>query len=284
MAGLLILTGTCCVIFAEADDVRHIPTVKGENIVHAVSSGDSLYNIARTYNVSYMSIARANKIQNPNLIFPGQKLTIPLRIIIPQAMKRGLLINIPELRLFVFRDGLLTGVHPVSVGLPTWQTPAGESVVVSKVINPAWYMPPDIAERENVKREVIPPGPDNPLGDRWIGTSIKHTGIHGTNQPMSVGQALSHGCVRLYPEDIQKIFDEVEIGDPVIFIYEPVKIYATSEEILIEAHPDVYSLISNLEKFAGQKIVEMNLSERIDPDKLKEALTALSGMPVPVNR
>jgi len=256
----------------------------GENIVHIVKPAESLFKIARGYGVSYPAIARANGIENPNVIFPGQELIIPLKVIIPRDIENGLLINLPEYRMYVFNNRILTGIYPVCIGLPTWQTPSGEFSVINKVEDPAWYMPPEIAERENVKREIIPPSTNNPLGDRWIGTSIKHTGIHGTNIPMSIGKALSHGCIRLYPEDIQKVFEEIKVGDSGIFLYEPVKVYVDGEEVLIEVHPDVYSLVPDIEKLAVEILKEKNLFHKIHEVKMLEALQKASGMPVPIGK
>lgn len=294
IASLLILASSICVVFAQTP-ANTFPSssgspspreafITGENAVHTVKPAESLFNIARIYGVSYPAIVRANGIKNPDIIFPEQKLVIPLKAIVPKAAELGLLINIPEFRMYVFKNQILTGVYPVCIGLVTWQTPVGEFIVINKVVNPAWYMPPEMAERENVKREIIPAGPDNPLGDRWIGTSIKHTGIHGTNMPMSIGKALSHGCVRLYPENIHKVFEEIEVGYAGAFIYEPVKIYADEKEILIEVHPDVYSLISDIEEIARKKLEEMNLMDKINPEKLEEALDGISGIPVSIGR
>ncbi|MBN1444619.1 MAG: L,D-transpeptidase family protein [Candidatus Omnitrophica bacterium] len=294
VAGLLMLAGVLYTVYAEtgtdtlsSSNNNSIPQqlfITGENIIHTVKPDESLFNIARIYGVSYPAIARANGIDNPNLIFPEQKLVIPLNVIVPKTTERGILINVPEFRMYVFNNRMLAGVYPICIGLVTWQTPLGEFMIVDKVRDPAWYMPLEIAEREKVKREIIPAGPDNPLGDRWIGTSVRHTGIHGTNQPMSIGKALSHGCVRLYPEDIHKVFEEVAVGDTGAFIYEPVKIYAAEKEILIEVHPDIYSLISGVEALAREKLKELNLLDKINPEKLEEELKRISGIPVSIGR
>ncbi len=293
-AYLLIFFVSICTIFAEtvpdAAPLRKetVPAVQpqtaGRNIIHTVKPSESLFKIARAYGVSYPAIARANGIDNPHLIFAEQKLIVPLKIIIPQAMESGILINLPEFRLYLFKNGELAGIYPVCIGLVTWQTPLGTFSVINKIKDPAWYMPPGMAERENIKREIIPPGPDNPLGDRWIGTTIKHTGIHGTNMPMSIGKSLSHGCVRLYPEDIQKVFEEVEVGNPGIFLYEPVKVCTEGEEVLIEVHPDVYSLVPDIEKLAIEKLQEKNMLQKIHAGKMLEALQKSSGIPVPIGK
>ena len=262
---------------------QKILPLAGELITHTVQKGDSLFPIARNYGISYAAIVRANQIIDPNRIFAGQKLIIPKETVIPKTIEQGIIINLPEYRLYLFGKGKLTGIYPVAIGLPTWQTPAGEFTILNKVKNPAWYMPPEIARRENVEKEIIPAGPNNPLGDRWIGTSIKHTGIHGTNQLMSVGKSLSHGCIRLYPEDIEKVFDAVSVGDPGEFLYEPVKVTVNNREIIVEVYPDIYGLIPDLEKLAREKIEKFNLLEKIDAEKLQKAIKNSSGIPVRIN-
>ncbi len=269
---------------ANLSEAQPFWAITGENVRHKIEEGESLFRIARMYGASYTAVARASGIKNPNMIFAGKILLIPLRSIVPGKLDRGLLINIPEFRLFVFKDGAVTGVYPVCIGLPTWQTPLGEFSVANKVKDPAWYMPPDMAEKEKIKREIIPAGPNNPVGDRWIGTSKEHTGIHGTNSPMSIGRALSHGCIRLYPESILKVFDEVDVGDPAVFVYEPIKIIDTGEEILVEIHPDVYSLIPDLCQHAKKRLEELNLLDRICPEKLEKAIGQISGVPVPIGK
>lgn len=263
--------------------VQEFLPLAGEPIIYTVQKGDSLFTIARHYDISYAAIVRTNHIINPNKIFLDRKLVIPMEAIVPKVLHQGIIINLPESRLYLFSEGKLVGIYPVAIGLPTWQTPVGKFTVLNKIKNPAWYMPLEIAQRENVKKEIIPAGPDNPLGDRWIGTSIRHTGIHGTNRPMSIGKALSHGCIRLYPEDIQKIFDIVNTGDEGEFLYEPVKITISGQKILLEVHPDVYGLVPDMEKLAQEKIKNFDLSGKTDFEKLKRAIKDSAGIPVQLN-
>jgi len=255
----------------------------GEPVTYTVQKGDSLFLIARRYGISYPAVARANRITDPNRIFLNQKLVLPRESIVPKVISRGIIINLPEYRLYLFTGGKLAGIYPAAIGLPTWQTPAAGFTIINKIKDPTWYMPPEIARRENVEREIIPPGPDNPVGDRWLGTSVNHTGIHGTNKPMSIGKSVSHGCIRLYPEDILKVFEAVAVGDPGEFLYEPVKAAAVGPEVLLEVHPDVYGLIPDMEKLAGEKIEQLGLSKKVDPEKIRKAIRDASGLPVRIN-
>ena len=214
----------------------------------------------------------------------GAVLTLPTRFILPDTLRDGIIVNIPEYRLYHLRGGTVDAVFPVAIGLPTWQTAIGEFTVTSRVENPAWYMPPDMARRENVKREIVPAGPDNPLGDFWIGTSLKHTGIHGTNRPMSIGRALSHGCLRLYPEHIDSLFYDVTIGEAGIILYEPVKVSVDGDSVWIEVHPDVYENFDDLGDIATSQLRTLGVWDRVDRHLLQAALDEARGVPEAIQK
>ena len=241
-----------------------------------------LYDIARSNGLAFPAVARANAIVDPNLIRAGKELILPTRMILPGTMEDGIIINVPECRLFFFRGDTLTAVYPVTVGLPTWRTPLGSFTVTVRLKNPTWYMPPDLAARENVKREVIPPGPLNPLGDFWIGTSLKHTGIHSTNNPMTVGRALSHGCLRLYPEHIEALFNQVKTGETGEIMYVPVKAALDGDDVLVEIHPDVYGLCPDVLGAAEEQLRALGAWDTVDLKRLRQAVAEAKGIPVSV--
>jgi L,D-transpeptidase ErfK/SrfK len=277
IAGMLI-----CPIAASAAE----PGLRlaGRDSSYVIQPGDGLYGIARRCGVSYPALARASGIENPNLIRVGKALTLPTRFIVPASLASGIVVNIPECRLYLLRGGEVTAVFPCAVGLPTWQTARGEFTIVNRVENPAWTMPPEMAERQNVQREIIPAGPENPLGDFWIGTSLAHTGIHGTNVPMSIGRALSHGCMRLYPEHIDSLFKLVAVGDSGLIVYEPVKVTLDGDAVLLEVHPDVYELTPDLARLAEERLKALGVWERVDRERLSEAIGEARGVPVPIAR
>jgi len=238
--------------------------------------------IARGHGLAFPAVARANNIVDPNIVRLGRVLILPTRVILPAVRDEGIVINLPECRLFVFRGGVVKAVYPATIGLPTWRTPIGPFTITTRVQNPAWYMPPELAQRENIKREVIPPGLDNPLGDFWIGTSIKHTGIHSTNSPMTIGRALSHGCIRLYPEHAKILFGEVKIGDTGEIVYKPVKVAIDNDDVLVEVHPDVYGLVPDLRRSAEEQLRAIGAWEKIDPALLRRVIDEAGGIPVTV--
>ncbi|MCX5800724.1 MAG: L,D-transpeptidase [Candidatus Eisenbacteria bacterium] len=239
--------------------------------------------MCRQRGLSHSAVARANRIADPNIVQLGKVLILPTRYILPAVRDEGVVVNIPEYRLYLFRGGALRAVYPIAVGLPTWQTPLGSFTVTCKVKNPAWYMPPELAEREHVKREIIPAGPENPLGDFWIGISLKHVGIHSTNSPMTVGRALSHGCMRLYPEHLDVLSTEVTVGESGEILYLPVKVALEGDDVLVEVHPDVYGLVPNLGKAAQERLKALGVWERVDIALLRRAIFEARGIPVAVN-
>ena len=281
-----------CVVFAfliaTAATIVAAPTsgltITGEEQSYTVVRGDRLYEVARGKGLAYTSLARANGIVDPNIVQAGAVLTLPTRFILPDTLRDGIIVNIPEYRLYHLRGGTVDAVFPVAIGLPTWQTAIGEFTVTSRVENPAWYMPPDMARRENVKREIVPAGPDNPLGDFWIGTSLKHTGIHGTNRPMSIGRALSHGCLRLYPEHIDSLFYDVTIGEAGIILYEPVKVSVDGDSVWIEVHPDVYENFDDLGDIATSQLRTLGVWDRVDRHLLQAALDEARGVPEAIQK
>ena len=258
------------------------PALAGELRTYTVAPGDGLYAVARAHGVAFPALARANGIENPNLVRAGKLLTLPTRFIVPRGTRNGIVINVPEARLYHFREGSLAAIYPATVGLPTWQTPLGAFTVTVKVLDPTWYMPAELAAREKVQREVIPPGEDNPLGDRWIGTSLAHTGIHSTNVPMTVGRPLSHGCVRLYPEHAHALFDAIEVGDIGELVYVPVKATLDNDDVVVEVHPDVYELVPDLAREAERVLTELGVWHHVDQVLLAQALAERRGIPTPV--
>jgi L,D-transpeptidase ErfK/SrfK len=247
-----------------------------------VMKGDSLYEIARRFGLTYPAIARANGIKDPNILRLGKVLILPTQYILPAFREDGIVVNLPEFRIYFFRGGKLQAVYPVAIGLPTWQTPTGPFTVINRVENPAWYMPPDLARRENIKREIIEAGADNPLGDFWIGTSISHTGIHGTNVPMTIGRPLSHGCMRMYPKDIKTLFDAIRQGEEGEVLYEPVKVTVNGEDILVEVHPDIYGKIPDMFRNTENKLRALGVWEKVDKELLADIVDETRGLPVSV--
>ena len=257
------------------------PYLAWEDRYYTVGKGDYLYKIAKDHNVSFPFLQTVNSIKDPNVINIGKKLLVSSRVIVPRKLENGILVNLPEYRMYIFAESKLTDILPIAIGLKTWRTPTGEFRIKNKIKNPVWYMPKEMAGKLSIKREIIPAGPLNPLGDMWIGLDLPHIGIHSTNVPMSIGKPLSHGCMRLYPWHAKKFFGQVEVDTQGEIIYEPVKIALADEEVYLEVHEDVYNYYEDLVYIINKKVKVLNLGKRVDFAKIN--LTAQKKQGIPVN-
>jgi L,D-transpeptidase ErfK/SrfK len=211
---------------------------------------DTLPDLARRYGLGYEEILRANPGVDTWLPGEGTTIVIPGQRLLPPGPREGIVVNLPEHRLYYFpkpRKGEAPRVitFPVSIGKMDWNTPLGKTRVVDKRKNPTWS-PPESVRKEHAERgdplpQVVKAGPDNPLGAYAMRLDI-HPGaylIHGTNNPIAVGMAITHGCIRMYPEDIEALFPEVPVNTPVWLLNEPVKVARVNGQVWLEVHPPV---------------------------------------------
>lgn len=215
--------------------------VVGEVLIIEASYEDTFVRLARRYNVGYEELRRANPDVDPWLPGEGTEIVLPTQFVLPRAERRGIVINVPELRLYYFPGNDRVITHPISIGRQDWRTPLGRTSVVAKAENPAWYPPQSIrdehAERNDFLPAVVPPGPDNPLGDFALRLGLPGYLIHGTNMPAGVGMRVTHGCIRMFPEDIEALFPVVALGVPVQLVNQPFKFGWGEEGLYLEAHP-----------------------------------------------
>ncbi|WP_245540422.1 L,D-transpeptidase family protein [Thermodesulfatator atlanticus] len=215
-------------------------TVVGELKSHVVGEKDTLLDIARWYDLGYNQISLANPKIDPWIPPKGKKVLIPSEYVLP-SIKSGLVVNLAEMRLYFFRnEGGKNVVYtaPIGVGVDGKLTDLGVYTIIRKRKNPAWHVPKSIKEEEPDLPDVVPPGPDNPLGTRALYLSRGAYMIHGTNKPWGIGRRVSHGCMRLYPEDIEALYPLVPVGTPVFIIYEPFKLGIKDGKIYLQAFPD----------------------------------------------
>ena len=170
---------------------------------------------------------------------------------------------------------------PIGIGVTENTTPLGRFYVKEKRASPTWHIPLSLREKYE-GRKSIPPGPENPLGSHWLGLSISGYGIHGTNFPWAVGRLVTHGCIRLYPEDIVSLYPMVPIGTPVEIIYQPIKIGFREGRIFIEVHDDIYHRILDLFQFTLKKLEEKGIKNLVDFEKVKEAIDQRRGVPIDI--
>ena len=219
------------------------PPEPREDLIGTVSSyvteeDDTLLDVARTHDIGYIEIRSANPGIDPWLPGAGVVLTLPTRFILPDAPRRGIVINLPELRLYYFPAKGTPMTFPIGIGGEGKETPVGHTVISRKQAHPTWY--PTQSEREEAPDlpTIVPPGPDNPMGDYALYLRWRGYAMHGTNRPYSIGRRDSNGCIRMYPEDVELLFKFVEPGTPVTIVNQPVKLGWSGGELYLEIHPE----------------------------------------------
>jgi len=190
---------------------------------YKVQKRDNLKEIARRFDVGITQLLAANPGVTPQNLKAGAKLTLPTMYVLP-PVHGGIVLNLSELRLFYFADDGKVVTFPIGIGREGWQTPTGETSVILKRKDPVWIPPESIREEEPNLPDIVPAGPDNPLGAYALNIGLPGIRIHGTNRPYSVGKRSSHGCIRLYPEDIEQLFNVVEVGTSVTVLDTPYKL------------------------------------------------------------
>ncbi len=206
---------------------------------------NTLSDLAREYGLGYDEIVAANPDVDPWLPGDHTPVLLPTQYVLPDVPREGIVLNIASKRLFYFppvAEGQPQTVltYPIGIGRVGWETPVGTTEVVSKAVDPHWYVPASVrrehAEMGNELPSVVPPGPDNPLGSRVLKLEMPGYLIHGTNQPYGVGMRVSHGCVRLYPENIEVLYSLVGRGETVRIVNEPYLLGWRDGELYFEAH------------------------------------------------
>lgn len=198
--------------------------------------GDVFPDIARQYDIGYTELVTANPEVNPWVLGDRSAVTVPMRFVLPVAPHRGIVINLAQWRLYYFRPGGAVETHPIGVGVVGRNTPLGTTRIVKKEAHPAWYPPADIRAEEKLPA-VVPPGPDNPLGDYAFRLGWPSYLLHGTNRPDGIGRNVSHGCVHLYPEDIARLFAEVPVGTPVRTVDQPATAGWDGDRLYLQVFP-----------------------------------------------
>ena len=222
--------------------------VIGETVTTQTEAKDTLLDVARRFGLGYEEITNANPGVDPWLPGAGTIVVVPKQRLLPRAPRTGIVINLPEHRLYWFQPAQagkppVVWTFPVSIGKMDWNTPLGTTRIVSKAKDAPW-IPPKSVREEHAKRgeplpAVVPGGPDNPMGRYKMALGIPGGAylIHGTNRPAGIGMQVTHGCMRLYPEDIEVLYGMVPIGTPVTIVNQPYKWGWREGELLIEVHP-----------------------------------------------
>jgi L,D-transpeptidase ErfK/SrfK len=261
-----------------------------------VKAGDTLMDIMRRHNLGFDEILAANPGFDVWTPAEGTEVLLPTAHILPDAPREGLVLNLPEHRLYFYPPN--SGApesYAIGIGTEANKTPRGRTKVVRKQKNPTWYIPKSILAEEPGRKKVVPPGPDNPLGKHAIYLAWTAYLIHGTNLPDAIGRRASHGCINMYPEGIEAIFDRTPIGMPVTVVDQQAKFAWLGEQLYLQVHltghqadqieetgkfdhEPVPGLEARADKAAGKEIY------RLDWEVIQEAVKKRDGIPVQILR
>jgi L,D-transpeptidase ErfK/SrfK len=253
---------------------------------------ETFSDIARIYDIGYRQMVAANPKIDAWLPGEGTEVVIPQQYILPSGPRKGIVINLAELRLYYYpEDRPVVVTYPIGIGREGWSTPTGETVVIGKKEGPSWTVPASILKEHEEDGEplppVIPPGPNNPLGTHAIYLGLSGYLLHGTNKPYGVGMRVSHGCIRLYPENIKQFFQQVKKGTPVRIVNEPYKAGWLKGELFVQVHPPLVEYIEE----KGHNYTELvnAVIERLGEDQRKPDWSLLheyaenkTGIPMPL--
>jgi L,D-transpeptidase ErfK/SrfK len=275
--------------------------VVGAVQVVVAGKDDTLTDIARRFNVGYEEIVRANPKVDPWLPGEGREIVVPSEFILPDAPRTGLVINIPAMRIFYFPpakrgEPQVVLTHPIGIGKVGWRTPEGVTKIVRRQQDPTWRVPVSVRKEHHENGDdldpVIGPGPDNPLGKYAFYLQWPSYLIHGTNKPAGVGLRSSHGCIRLYPEDIEQFFTLVPLGTEVRVVNQPIvygwrdgQLYVQPFDVLED---DTRDWIKTPRKFLSKSLaasLQRGLKanhEQIDWERVSALAGEPRGVPVPV--
>lgn len=262
---------------------------------------DTLLDLGRRYGVGYEEIVAANPGVDPWLPGAGTEVIIPSRYILPAAPREGIVISLAEHRLYYFPPAkagqpLVVSTYPISVGKMDWKTPLGLTRIVDKRTRPTWY-PPESVRKEHAADgrplpKAVPPGPDNPLGEYAMRLGIPGGAylIHGTNNPAGVGMQVTHGCIRMFPEDIEQFFKTVPVNTAVRIVHQPSKMGWQGDELYIEVHKPLEGQEGSAEGHSLTQITRALVSATQDQEhtvaidwaRAEQAFAQATGIPEPV--
>lgn len=250
----------------------------GRQDTYQASGDDDLLSIARSHQLAVEHLAFANGYAESAVnIVPGTVVTIPGQRILPiNPPRTGLVLNIPERGIYRFKDGQFQEFIPVGVGRPPdAQTPIGTFQIIEKIANPTWYPP-----SWNGDTSPVGPGPDNPLGERWIGLSATRVGIHGTNDPLNVGGSVTHGCIRCYPDQVKRLYPHVSVGMPVRIEYETAKLGKDKNgQLYLATFPDIYGRMDPMRR-AEKLLQKAGKSDRLSDRNIAGRIRLTTGTPI----
>jgi L,D-transpeptidase ErfK/SrfK len=283
-AALLVLLVIAPGALAGAKKPRVYDLVAGDEREYVVTAGDTLWSITGRFTMNRALLESWNALADPDALRPGMRLRVTDRHIVPRRQDDGIVIDLAVRTLYWFQHGKVVARFPVGVGRTDWGTPPGRYRIVGRRQDPEWRVPASIQAEMRARGEpvltVVPPGPDNPLGKYWIQLSAPGYGLHGTNAPASVGKYASHGCMRLLPEHVERLYREARDGTPVEIVYEPVKLARDRlGTVYVEIHQDVMGGRRTELPAVLDTIDAAGLTDEVDVTRVAEAVSRKWGVP-----
>jgi L,D-transpeptidase ErfK/SrfK len=278
-------------------DRNEFAVATGDDVVGRLAfitleKGDTLPDIARHFSLGISEVRAANPGIDIWVPAAGERILLPLSFILPDSPRKDIVINLAAMRLFQFKgnnESLSVLTYPVGVGTEERPSPTGQMYVERKVTRPTWHVPASIAEDHRKKGDPLPakvlPGPQNPLGEYALYLSRPSYLIHGTNKPASIGLRATNGCIRLYPEDVKKLYENTPVKTPVSIVNQPyllgkfngvvyMEVHARPEDLDADEFDKAYKKLRSIEKESGRTL---------DWGKVKQALAEARGVPVPIS-
>ena len=256
--------------------------VVGEERSVLVEPNDTLLDVAFRERLGFESVVRMNPGLDEWIPDPGSVVRLPTRFVLPDVEPEGLVLNVPEMRLYDFRVAPVPDVHAAAVGDPADPTPLGTFRIGQKRTDPVWTVPTSIRAEKPELPAQVPPGPANPLGGYWMTIGTTSYGIHGTNVRWSIGRMATHGCVRLYEDQIERLFHRTPPGTRLRIVYQPFKWGTDGEALYVEAHPDLYARLEDPLAAALATPSALGLLGALDFERVAQAVEAALGTPIRV--
>jgi L,D-transpeptidase ErfK/SrfK len=265
--------------------------VIGQLAFISLEKGDTLPDIARHFSLGINEVSAANPRVDIWVPEAGERIMLPLSFILPDAPRKGIVINLAAMRLFQFKgdgESLTVLTYPVGVGTEERPSPTGQMYVERKAARPTWHVPASIAEDHRKKGDPLPatvlPGPQNPLGEYALYLSKSSYLIHGTNKPASIGLRATNGCIRLYPENVKKLYENTPVRTPVFIVNQPYLIGQRDGVVYMEVHalPEDLDAVEFDRVYKKLRSIEKESGRTFDWSKVKKALAEARGIPVPI--
>jgi len=218
----------------------------GQMSIISAQEEDTFIKLARRFDIGYEELVLANPNVDPWLPGNGTQVVIPSQYILPKAKREGLVLNLAEMRLYYFPSSAnskpkYVHTYPISIGREGWDTPYSKTRIIGMRKNPTWYPPASIRKEHEENNDplpaTVPPGPDNPLGKFALRLGLSGYLIHGTNEPRGIGMRVTHGCIRLHPDDIEDLYNRVAVDLPVAIVNQPYKLAWLNDQLYVEMHP-----------------------------------------------